>query len=200
MSNTKPAKVFEIAKLVKGKGIYMGESEPVDLDWQSLGFKLAVFVSPKPLRAVTGKLLTFNDTAAAIGKLKGWQGHDGCNLDPARYYSEFCDMVREDPEALLGKWMIGPLELVRGLNRWNTMVRPQENMYELRTEADFAKAKPFATARGSVYAHWQWSCTPHCGFPGSVRAVDFRDGSDNWLPRDTSHVNCVPVRLERLAL
>jgi hypothetical protein len=131
--------VFEIAKLVKGKGIYMGEWEPADLDGQPVGFKLSVFVSPKPLTEVTGKALTFNDTAAEIGKLKGWQGYDGCKLDPTRYYAEFCNELRTDPDSMLGKWMIAPLELVRGRDRDGNKVRA-ENMYDLRNKGDLAKA------------------------------------------------------------
>jgi hypothetical protein len=189
---------FEVGKLVKGKGIYMGEWEPADLDGQPLGFKLSVFVSSKPLKEVTGRLLTFNDTAVEIGRLKGWQGHDGCNLDPARYYADFCEKLRRDPEAVLGKWMIGPLELVSGWSGAGEKVRSQ-NMYDLRNKGDFGKAKPFVTTPGSGYVRWQWSCTPYRAIPARVRAADFSDGSGAWFRRDYAF-GCVPVRLERLAL
>ena len=175
-----PSKL-EIGQMVEGKGVYIGEWQPKDRDDQSLGKTFDLYAAPQDVvdEQRNKILLTFNDAATHVAGLQNWHGHNGVDLrnDIAVY-----DAIREGRLEELEKWFIPTREIVK------------ENLYKNKDKGDL-KGK-FTDKRGSVSAHWYWSCTEPPGDSSYVYNVNFTDGDDDWDGKGLYKLSTRPVRAE----
>jgi hypothetical protein len=163
-------------EMVSGKGILIGEFDLVDVSGKSLGIRTRWYDAAIDL----GRPKIFNNTAAAVAK-NDTNGRGGLKLNPARYEAELFETLKSG-EAL-GKNVIAPLEVVKAI-------------YQLRNSGEYKHmsdanrpGKLITMPSGTFFAPFQWSCTPHRSYPNLVRVVDFSDGFDVWLYRDSGRLS-----------
>jgi hypothetical protein len=107
----KQPETYKIGQSIPGKGIFFGVWQPIHPSGRKSEKQFYVFAAPEDLQDADGKraLLTFNDAAQEVAKLRNWHGHDGIYLtDEKALYTALEGGFYE------GQWFIPPVPLVSG--------------------------------------------------------------------------------------
>lgn len=178
---------FKIGEAVQGEGIFLGQWQPKDHEGNFLSKAFNVFAAPRDL----SRKLKYRDALAQVGKLRGWQGHDGENYDSDQdIYAALKD------GSYKGGWVIPPRELLSGMaangprgRRIGHIAQP-DNLYDHRNSGAFRET--FQTEALPYY----WSSTRELS--SLVWVTSFSSGEnfsleDNFMSAATAF--CRPVRL-----
>jgi hypothetical protein len=181
----------QIGQLIKSKGIFMGPWEPKDRNGTSLGKKFNVFASFHDLTNASGKsaILKFKEAAEQVAGLRNWNGHDGGDFENDTALHN----ALKDGSAV-GKWFIPPLELLYGKDANEKLVRPGNNLYELRDTGDFKGT--FFAAKDMGLADWYWSCTESRSNSSDAWIACFSDGGSVLDLKRSFSLRCRPCRVE----
>jgi len=180
-------------QLIADRGIYLGVYEPKDRSGRSLNKKSHAFAMPEDLKDATGKnlILTFNNAAKEVGKLRNRHGHDGLYLENDTALDEALKNG-----SYRGQWIIPPRELLHGKDVDGNSVAV-ENLLTNKDKGAFAGTFTLTDTSGSDGCpDWYWSLTEHREDRGYVWGVRLSGGNDGRNHKDGGRLACRPVRLE----
>lgn len=180
-------------RMVPGQGIFLGEWEPKDRNGNSLKKLFNVFAAPQDLKDASGRklTLTYNEAVERVAGLKNWQGHDGGRFkNDAAVYSALRNGTYK------GEWFIPSRDLLDG--RTSKGARQPDNLHAHRDKGAFAGTLTTpATRQGLIHYGFYWSCTELRleDLPIMVAGINILDGQTDFQMKDTSRLNCRPVRV-----
>lgn len=178
------AKAFrapKIGKLVKGKGVYVG-------DWQITDTVIApLYVAADFERDSNGKQIqqTFNRQKDEFAKRNGRTYGNGCVAAIAqamvnRTYNE-------------GDCFHGPLEFLNGRDVYGNEMR-KVSVFSLLKAGNPAFAERLLEEIKKGNSCWAFSGTEHPVYTFLVHGVRLRDGGDDWHTKDHDYSGVLPFR------
>ncbi len=178
-----------IGDVVEGKGIYIGEWEPIGSDGISLGRIFNLYAAPEDIFDNGKRLNTsFNNMASRVVELKDWNGHDGFNHltnssgpDQALYDALSTDQYE-------GEWFVPTSDILHGINSSGN----QTLSNHLHSVRDIGALK--GTFENNF---WYWASTQQANGSGNVFSIQCTGSKGaKWRGREDSDICARLVRAE----